>query len=83
MLLEQGSTELTAMFMSRVREFAFRLATVMIDALMPLIALIVMNHNTYISLIARFTSGEPAVVGASVETFEKLMLKEDSRHLAM
>ena len=81
--LEQGSQESTAAFMSRVRGYASRLSTITIDELMPLIALIGMNHEAYSGLIARFTGGEPAVVNASVEDLERLVLEEDSRRLAM
>ena len=81
--LEQGSQEGTSSFMARVRGYKSRLTGVTINAIMPFIALIGMDHEKYSGLLARFTIGEPAVVGASLTDLEHLMLEEDSRRRAM
>ena len=77
--LEQGSQESTSSYMSRVRGFATRLQGVTIDDLMPLFTLIGMNHDQYSGLLARFTSGEPAIVNATTSDLERLVIEEDSR----
>ena len=81
--LDQGANESTATYLSRVRGFANRLAGVSMDSVMPLFAILGMDHSKYDGLLSRFTSGDASVVGADLPTLEHLMMGEDRRKEAM
>ena len=81
--LDQGAGESTATYLSRVRGFANRLAGVSMDSVMPLFAILGMDHSKYDGLLSRFTSGDASVVTADLPALELLMLGEDRRKEAM
>ena len=68
--------------MARGRHLANRLGTVLAK-IMPLFALIGMDHTKYDGLLSRFTSGDPAIVTADLSQLEAKMTEEDSRKEAM
>ncbi len=70
-------------YMARVRGFEGRLHGVTIDDIMPMFAILGMHHDQYSGLLARYTSGEPAIVNATIAEIERLMLDGDSRRRAM
>ena len=83
--LDQGPRESAATYLSRVRGFANRLSGsgVTMDSVMPMFAILGMDHSKYDGLLSRFTSGDTSVVSADLPTLELLMLGEDRRKAAL
>ena len=53
------------------------------DLVMPLFAILSMDHSKYDGLLSRFTSGDTSVVLADLPTLEILMAGEDRRNVAL
>ena len=53
------------------------------DSVMPMFAILGMDHSKYDGLLSRFISGDTSVVSADLPTLELLMLGEDRRKAAL
>ena len=53
------------------------------DSVMPLFAILGMDHSKYDGLLSRFTSGDASVISADLPTLEILMAGEDRRKAAL
>ena len=81
--LDQGAKESTTTYLSRVRGFVNCLQGVTMDSVMPLFAILGMDHSKYDGLLSRFTSGDASVVLADIPTLEILMAGEDRQKAAL
>ena len=57
-------------FMREVRGFAATLRGVTFDTLLPLMVMVALDKERFAGLIARYKTGDPAVVGATLDTLE-------------
>ena len=68
-------------FMREVRGFAATLQGVTFEALLPLMVMVALDRERFAGLVARYKTGDPAVVGATLETLEGILLECDGlRH---
>ena len=81
--LKQQVNKSAEAYMARVRHLANRLGYMPVAEVMPLFALLGMDHSKYNGLLARFTSGNPSIVTANMSQLETKMTDEDSRKMAM
>ena len=81
--LEQGVNESADDFMARARHISTRLGSITMAEVLPLFALLGMDHQKYDGLLLRYTSGNPSIIAADLPQLERQMKDEDARKEAM
>ena len=59
--------------MLRIRTISNRLASIQVDTLIPLFAIMGLRNERFGGIISRLTSGDPFVVSADLHVIERLM----------
>ena len=71
--IDMGPSQTPSDYMFHLRTLTNRLGNITLEPLMPIFALIGLDHNRFGGIINRFTSGHPIVFNAGRNGIEDLM----------